>query len=71
VTMVIEESSDNGGGDAFAAVVGGTFTQVTAAPDSERIVTGTIAVEQYLRVSTTTSGGFTSVQFVVSISRTP
>lgn len=71
-TVKIEESSDNGGSDAFAAVVGGSFTQITTAPISERIVTSlTLAVERYLRVTTVTTGGFTSLVFVVSMSRTP
>jgi hypothetical protein len=67
-TITIEESSDDGGGDAFAAITGGAFTQVTAAPFSERIVTANDqAVEEYLRV--VTAGTFTSIDFIVMIIR--
>lgn len=65
VTIKIQESSDNGSGDAFADVVGGGFTAVTSGPTTQRIATGAIDVERYLRVVTTTSGGFTSVTFSV------
>jgi hypothetical protein len=64
VTIKIQESSDNAG-DAYADVVGGGFTAVTAGPGFQRISTAAIAVERYLRVVTTTSGGFTSCAFVV------
>lgn len=68
VTIAIEESSDDGGADAFAAVTGGAFTAVTGIT-SERIATGAINVERYLRVVTSTSGGFISVSFVVMVTR--
>jgi len=72
VTMKIQSSSDNGSGDAFATITGGTFTQVTSAPTSERIVTSlTQAVEQYLRAITETSGGVTSVTFSIIVCRWP
>jgi hypothetical protein len=71
VTMTIQQSSDNGSGDAFAAVTGGAFTQVTGVT-AERIVTSlTQAIEQYLRVVTSTSGGVTSVTFSVIVCRSP
>lgn len=70
VTITIEESSDNGSGDAFAAVTGGAFTAVTSAPITQRIATATgLAVERYLRVTTSTSGGFSSVTFCVVVVR--
>lgn len=65
VTIKIQESSDNAVGDAFADVVGGGFTAVTSGPGFQRIATAAINVERYLRVVTTTSGGFTSCAFVV------
>lgn len=72
VTMKIQSSSDDGGGDAFATITSGSFTQVTSAPAAERIVTSlTQAVEQYLRVITETTGGFTSVTFSVLVCRWP
>lgn len=64
-TITVQESSDNGVGDAFAAVVGGAFTQVTVGPTTERIATAAINVERYLRVVTSTSAGFTSLAFSV------
>jgi hypothetical protein len=64
----IQESSDNGAGDAFADVVGGTFTDVTAAPASERIQTSrTLTVERYLRVISNQT--FTDAVFAVVIVR--
>lgn len=67
-TVKIQESSDNGAGDAWADVVGGGFTAVTTGPQSQRIQTARdLAVERYLRVVTTTSGGFTSLVFAVVI----
>lgn len=72
VTIRIQESSDNGGSDAFANVTGGAFTQVTAAPTAERIVTSlSQTVERYLRAITATSGGFNSVTFAVLVFRSP
>lgn len=68
-TITIQESSDNAG-DAYANVVGGGFTQVTSAPTKQRIATATnLAVERYLKVTTTTAGGFTSLVFAVAVVR--
>ena len=72
-TVKIQESSDNGGADPWADVVGGGFTQINAgnpAPLTQRIVTSlTLAVERYLRVITITTGGFTSLVFAVAVAR--
>ena len=69
VTIKLQESSDNSG-DAYADVTGGAFTSVTAAPFTQRIATATnLAVEQYLKVTTATTGGFTSVTFAVMVVR--
>lgn len=68
VTITIEQSSDDGSADAYAAVTDGAFTQVTSAPTTERIYTDRDqAVEQYLRVATSTSGGFTELTFAVVV----
>ena len=68
VTIKLQESSDDGSGDAYADVTGGAFTQVTSGPTSERIATSASqAVEQYLRVVTTTTGGFSSLSFAVMV----
>lgn len=71
VTFTLEQSSDNGVGDAFTPVTGGVFTPVTSAHTSERIATArNQSVERYLRV--VTSGTFSSVTFAViaTINRT-
>lgn len=70
VTVAIEESSNDGAGDPFAAVL--TFTVVAAgALGEERKVTATLttAVERYLRVVTT--GTFSSAVFAVAVNRNP
>lgn len=72
VTIRLQESSDNGAGDAFANVAGGAFTVVTAAPTAQRIeTTRALAVERYLRVVTSTAGGFASVDFAVVVNVNP
>ena len=65
-TFVVQESSDDGVGDPFAAKA--TFTAVAAAsaPTAERI-TATGTVERYLRVATT--GTFTTAVFAIAIRR--
>lgn len=68
VTISLEESSDDGAGDAYTGVTGGAFTQVTSAPTTERIATSTSqTVEQYLRVVTATSAGFSDLDFAVMV----
>lgn len=70
VTITLEESSDDGAVDTFAAVTGGAFTQVTTGPTTERIQTARDqTVERYLRVATSTTGGFTDLQFAVVVTR--
>lgn len=66
VTVVVQESSDDGVTDPFAAKA--TFAAVAAAsaPTAERI-TATGTVERYLRVATT--GTFTMAVFAVAIRR--
>jgi hypothetical protein len=67
VTVKLQESSDNGAGDAFADVTGGGFTAATAIT-SQRIATAAgQTVERYLRVVTT--GTFSSAVFAVSVNR--
>ncbi len=71
VTVKLQQSSDNGAGDAWADVVGGAFTAVTGgAPTAQRIQSARIqAVERYLRVITVTTGGFSDLQFVVAVTK--
>lgn len=64
VTVKLQQSSDNGAGDAFSDVVGGAFTAATTR-GTQRIQTArNQAVERYLRVVTT--GVFTSATFIVT-----
>ena len=68
VTVKVQQSSDNGAGDAFADVAGGSFTPVSSAPATERIATASgLAVERYLRVVTT--GTFSAASFAVVVVR--
>ena len=69
VTVAIQESSDDGGADPFAAVTGGAFTAATGIT-SQRIVTSlSQSVERYLRVVTT--GTFSNAIFAVCATRFP
>lgn len=71
ITIKLQESSDNGA-DTYADVVGGGFTQITTgqAPKAQRIATATnLAVERYLKVTTVTTGGFSSCTFAVMVVR--
>jgi len=71
-TIAVESSSDDGAGDAYAAIAALTFTQVTSGPVAERKATAAgAAVEEYLRVATTTSEGFSSMSFSVVLTRFP
>lgn len=64
-TVKIQDSADN---VSFADVAGFSFTQVTAGPTSERIALGnTATLRRYLRASTVTTGGFTSLAFSVNV----
>lgn len=65
VTITIQDSADD---ISFADVTGLSFTEVTAAPTSERIATGlTATIRRYIRVVTTTTGGFSALTFAVNV----
>lgn len=67
VTVKLQQSSDNGVGDAWADVTGGAFAAATGI-GAQRIATATnLAVERYLRVVTT--GTFSNAVFAVNIVR--
>lgn len=67
VTAKLQESSDNGAGDAWADVTGGAFSAATGI-SAQRIQTARgQTVERYLRVVTT--GTFTNAQFAVAVIR--
>lgn len=66
VTVKVQDSADN---VTFADVAGFGFTQITGAtPSAERIaLSNTATLRRYLRVSTVTTGGFTSFAFAVNV----
>jgi len=66
VTIKIQESSDDGSGDAFADVTGATTGALTTV-QALRVATGLINVERYLRVVTT--GTFSNAVFAVMATR--
>lgn len=69
-TVAVQSSSDDGGADAFANVTGLVFDQITAGPQAQRKETArTAAIERYLRVNVTTTGGFTSLSFLVVVTK--
>lgn len=66
-TVKLQESSDNGAGDAFADVTGGSFGAQTAAGASRIQTARGQTVERYLRVVTT--GTFSQCSFAVAVQR--
>ena len=65
VTVKLQDSADN---STFADLASGAFAQSTAAHTFQRIaVGGTATVRRYVRATTITSGGFTSVTFAVTL----
>ncbi|MGW3428882.1 hypothetical protein ACWDHW_13140 [Streptomyces melanosporofaciens] len=67
VTVKLQESSDNGGADAWADVTGGAFTAATGVTSQRIATSASQTVERYLRVVTT--GTFTSATFAVTVVR--
>lgn len=67
VTIKLQDSADN---STFTDVASGAFAQTTAAHTTQRIaLTNTATLRRYVRVSTVTSGGFTSATFAVMLDR--
>lgn len=68
VTVKLQDSADN---VTFADITSGTFVQITSTtPGTQRIaVGGTAAVRRYVRATTVTSAGFTSLVFAVVLER--
>jgi hypothetical protein len=68
VTVKLQDSADN---VTFADITSGAFAQITSTtPNAQRIaVGGTAAVRRYVRASTVTSAGFTSLVFAVVLER--
>jgi hypothetical protein len=68
VTVKLQDSADN---VTFADIASGAFVQITSiTPGTQRIaVGGTAAVRRYVRATTVTSAGFTSLVFAVVLER--
>lgn len=69
VTIKLQDSADN---VTFADVASGAFPQITSLPTpiGQRLaVGGTATLRQYVRASTVTTGGFTSVTFVATVTK--
>lgn len=63
-TVKIQQSSDNGGADAWADVTGGTFTAATDRTTERLATVRDQTIERYLRVTTT--GTFTDLVLAVT-----
>lgn len=69
VTVKLQDSADN---VTFADLAGAAFGQVTAANQGQRLaLSNSATVRRYVRASTVTTGGFTSVSFAVMLNRNP
>lgn len=70
VTVKLQDSADN---SSFADLAGAAFTQITSStPTWQRIaISNAATVRRYVRVSTVTTGGFTSATFGVVMVRNP
>lgn len=68
VTVKIQDSADNA---TFADVASFAFTQITStARQTQRIaLTNTSTIRRYVRATTVTTGGFSNLQFAVSVTR--
>ncbi|MFC4609723.1 hypothetical protein ACFO9E_18160 [Streptomyces maoxianensis] len=66
-TITIEDSANN---STFAPVTGMAFSEINLGPTTERIsIANTATVRRYVRVATSTTGGFSSISFVVVINK--
>lgn len=67
-TVTLQDSAD---GTTFSNIASGAFAQITSnTPQGQRIALSNVAtVRRYLRATTTTSGGFTSLKFAVAVAR--
>jgi|TARA_Y100000310_G_scaffold276879_1_gene294338 hypothetical protein len=66
ITIVVEESTDNGAGDAYAAISGITETFTAVGVSRE---TTTSATEAWKRVNVTAFSGFSSVTIMVAVGK--
>lgn len=67
VTVKLQESSDNGVGDAWADVTGGAFTAATGRTTQRIATANNLSVERYLRAVTT--GTFSNAVFSLVVVR--
>lgn len=67
VTVKVQSSTDDGGGDAFADITGATTGALSAVGAARVATSNTASVERYLRIVTT--GTFTNAQFVAMVVR--
>jgi hypothetical protein len=68
VTVKLQDSADNSN---WTDITGAAFTQITAAPTSQRLQSSsaTATVRRYVRAVTVTTGGVTSVTFAVVLTK--
>jgi hypothetical protein len=68
-TVAVQGSPDN---STWTTISGLTFAQTTSGPGTQRVASSTsTAIPRYLRAITTTSGGFSSLEFAVVLVRNP
>jgi hypothetical protein len=68
-TVKLQDSADN---STFTDVTGGAFVQITAGNQAQRLaLTTTATLRRYVRATTITTGGFTSLAFAVMLNRNP
>lgn len=68
VTVTLQDSADN---SSFAGFTSSAFTQVTGVTSARIAGAAGATVRRYVRAVTSTTGGFSSVSFVVALCRHP
>lgn len=66
VTVKFQDSADN---STFADITGATATFTVSNSTAQVITVNTATIRRYVRVTTTTSAGFTNAQFVATMAR--
>jgi hypothetical protein len=69
ITLKLQDSTDNGAGDAFADVASVTTSALTTAPQAGRIAVAANSVDRFVRVVSV--GTFSAATFQVSLVRNP
>lgn len=67
VTIKLQDATTSGG--SYSDVSGGTFTVVSAVGSQRLALGGSTTVRQFVKITTTTSGGFTSCTFAVNFNK--